>query len=112
MDDEAAWLARVHHDLVKRLLWPARDRRDLGGAVAPGELVARLVDDEGQPIAPRALWRALAEQAPPDAPAPVLATFGRSVAAAEEAAARGDVPGVLALETAFTALARDVKGGT
>ena len=24
------WLARVRHDLVKRLVWPARDRRDIG----------------------------------------------------------------------------------
>jgi hypothetical protein len=32
------WLARVRHDLVKRLVWPARDRRDVGGAPAPGEL--------------------------------------------------------------------------
>src|SRR5665213_1425681 len=39
-----AWLARLQHDLVKRLLWPARDRRDLGGAPAPGEL-ARSLDD-------------------------------------------------------------------
>ena len=32
------WLARVRHDLVKRLVWPARDRRDMGGAPKPGEL--------------------------------------------------------------------------
>jgi hypothetical protein len=39
------WLARVRHDLVKRLVWPARDRRDIGGAPAPGELAPRLIDD-------------------------------------------------------------------
>ena len=52
------WLARVRHDLVKRLVWPARDRRDMGGAPAPGELVATLIDDEGQPITAQALWSA------------------------------------------------------
>ena len=49
------WLARVRHDLVKRLVWPARDRRDMGGNPAPGELVPDLIDDEGRPItAPQA----------------------------------------------------------
>ena len=41
-----AWLARVRHDLVKRIVWPARDRRDMGGAPKPGELVPDLIDEE------------------------------------------------------------------
>ena len=49
------WLARVRHDLVKRLVWPARDRRDMGGNPAPGELVPDLIDDEGRPITAPAL---------------------------------------------------------
>jgi hypothetical protein len=98
----ASWLARVRHDLVKRLVWPARDRRDLGGAPEPGELVPRLVDDEGRPTDARTLWRSLAE----DAPAGVAldgfaAVLGRAVAAAEA----GDLDGVLALEAAFDELA-------
>ena len=52
-----AWLARVRHDLVKRMLWPARDRRDLGGPVREGELVAKLIDEEGQPTRAGELWR-------------------------------------------------------
>src|SRR5438270_761344 len=66
----ADWLARVNHDLVKRMLWPARDFRDLGqGQPRPGDLVAHLVDDEGRPIAAEALWQALREQGPADSPA-------------------------------------------
>ena len=63
--EKERWLARVRHDLVKRLVWPARDRRDLGGAPAPGELCAHLVDDEGAPTTPQALWSALAADEPP-----------------------------------------------
>jgi hypothetical protein len=97
-----AWLARLHHDLVKRLLWPARDRRDLGGVPAPGELLPRLLDDEGQPIAPAESWLSLRAQAPAEAPA--LDDFGRALAGAIAAAEAGDVAGVLALEAAFQAL--------
>lgn len=102
-----AWLARVRHDLVKRLVWPARDRRDAGGPVAPGELVAPLVDDEGRPTSAAAAWAALASDAPPGANLP---PFGQAVDRAVAAARAGDVDGVLALEAAFTALARSLEG--
>jgi hypothetical protein len=102
----AAWLERLRHDLVKRLLWPARDRRDMGGAPAPGELVPALVDDEGRPIAARALWAALAAEAPAGA---ALAPFERALDAALAAATAGDVAGVLALEPAFGDLARSLE---
>jgi hypothetical protein len=98
------WLRRLRHDLVKRLLWPARDRADLGGAPAAGELVPRLLDDEGQPIAPEALWLALRAQAPAKADAPALDEFARALARATAAARSGDVTGVLALEGAFQTL--------
>jgi len=105
-----SWLARLRHDLVKRLCWPARDRRDLGGAPRPGELVAALVDDEGRPVSAQTLWAALAAEAPPGTD---LAPFERALAAALRAATGGDVAGVLALEAAFDALARslEAKGG-
>ena len=109
--DPPAWLARVRHDLVKRLVWPARDRRDMGGAPAPGELAPRLVDDEGAPIGAEALWAALVREAPSGLD---VAPFGRALAKATAAAAAGDVDGVLALEAAFddlAALARTLKGG-
>jgi hypothetical protein len=101
------WLARLRHDLVKRVVWPARDRRDLGGLLerggplAPGELVARLIDEEGRPTAAEALWARLAA----DAPAGLdLADFERALHRALRAAAAGQLEGVLALEPAFDAL--------
>jgi hypothetical protein len=106
----AAWLARVRHDLVKRLVWPARDRRDLGGAAAPGELVPRLVDEEGRPTTVAAAWAGLAAEAPPGLD---LAPFAAALACATAAAAADDVGGVLALEPAFdalAALARSLEG--
>jgi hypothetical protein len=105
--DPGAWLARVRHDLVKRLLWPARDRRDAGGPVVHGELVAPLIDDEGRPVTPGALWQGLAADAPPGA---ALGPFTAAVRQAEAAAAADDLDGVLALEPAFQALARSLEG--
>jgi hypothetical protein len=101
------WLARVRHDLVKRMVWPARDRRDLGGVPAPRELVPELIDDEGRPIAALALWTTLAADAPSGAD---LAGFATAVARAAAAAEAGDVPGVIALEAAFADLARSLEG--
>jgi hypothetical protein len=101
------WLARVRHDLVKRMVWPARDRRDVGGVPAPRELVPDLIDDDGKPIAPLALWTALAADAPAGAD---VAMFEPAVARAAAAAEAGDVQGVIALEAAFAALARSLEG--
>jgi hypothetical protein len=100
------WLARVRHDLVKRLVWPARDRRDMGGAPAPGELAPDLIDDEGRPITAEALWVALAAEAPAGAGLPA---FGAAVARAAAAADAGDVHGVIALEDAYSDLARSLN---
>jgi hypothetical protein len=100
------WLARVRHDLVKRLVWPARDRRDLGGVPAPGELVARLVDDEGAPTTPHALWSGLVAEGPRGA---AISRFEEALTRAVSAGAAGDVDGVLALEPAFDALARSLE---
>ena len=109
------WLARLRHDLVKRLIWPARDRRDLGGAPAPGELCARLVDDEGAPTTPHALWSALAADGPPGEASggaldEAILRFQEALTRAVSAGAAGDVDGVLALEAAFDALARSLEG--
>jgi hypothetical protein len=102
----SAWLARVRHDLVKRLLWPARDRRDLGGAPVAGELVPRLVDGEGLAIDAAALWGALRADAPPGL---ALDGFTGALERALAAADAGDVAGVLALEADVEALARAVN---
>lgn len=108
-----AWLGRVHHDLVKRMVWPARDRRDMAGAAPPrpGELVARLIDEEGTAVSAPALWALLRGELPAPAPAEALAAFATAVASAEQAAHAGDVDGVLALDEAFRALSRAVTGG-
>ena len=109
--DAREWLARLRHDLVKRLVWPARDRRDLGGAPAPGELSAALVDEEGRPTTARELWAALAADAPS---ALDTAAFAAALTRALDAARAGDVAGVLALEAAFdhlAALARSLDEG-
>jgi hypothetical protein len=102
----AEWLARVRHDLVKRLVWPARDRRDVGGVPAPGELSPRLIDDEGASITAAALWKELAADAPPGVDP---SAFGAAVARAAAAAEAGDVDGVIALESAFADLARSLE---
>ena len=107
---EQAWLRQVQHDLVKRLLWPARDRRDLGGQGLPGELRVALVDEEGRPISATALWGSLAGLAPPSLTPAVRQAFASALARAEKAAAGDDLAGVLGLESAFEALARAVKG--
>ena len=107
--DAATWLAQVQHDLVKRLLWPARDRRDLGGAVVPGELRVALTADDGATISARQLWIALSAQAPRTVTPAALSAFGSAVARAADAAAADDLAGVLALEAAFAALAQIVK---
>ncbi len=104
-----AWLRRVRHDLVKRLLWPARDRRDAGGPVRSGELVARLVDDEGNPATAATLWASLRADAPVSDHA-ALAAFEPALASAVAAAARDDLGGVLALDAAFDRLAQDLAG--
>jgi hypothetical protein len=104
------WLARVHHDLVKRLLWPARDRRDMGGKPAPGELEPRLVDDEGRPTTAAALWSAF--RAEISAPAPALEAFEKALDSAVAAARQGDLDGVLALDGAFRALTASLRKDT
>jgi hypothetical protein len=106
-----AWLARVRHDLVKRMLWAARDRRDLGGEVRAGELVAKLLDDEGRPIATLDLWRRLDQEAPDSLSISARLAFARALAEAEAGARNDRLEPVLALEAAFEALARHVKGG-
>ena len=103
----AAWLSRVRHDLVKRLVWPARDRLHAGGTPAPGELAPRLIDSEGQPATPQDVWADLAASAPPGAD---LDAFAAALARAVTAAEADDVAGVMELEAAFERLARSLDG--
>ncbi len=82
--EAAAWLGLVNHDLVKRLLWPARDRRALGGPVQPGELVVVLADGDGSPHSAEQTWQALRAEAP---------AFGPAIAARAGGVRRGGVRG-------------------
>jgi hypothetical protein len=107
----AAWLARLRHDLVKRLLWPARDRSEMGGAAAPGELVPSLIDGEGRPVTAEALWRAMRADAPA-LPAAALDAFEAALGRALAAAAAGDVARVLAFEADVEALVRSLDGAS
>lgn len=103
------WLRRVRHDLIKRVLWPARDRRDMGGPVEPGELVVRLlVDEEGQPVPPQELWAHLKRQAPGAHPG--LARLQMALLRSLRAAERNDLQGVLDLESTFEQLAPEIAG--
>jgi hypothetical protein len=102
----SAWLARVRHDLLKPLLWPARDRREVGGAAAAGELEPSLIDEEGRAITAPALWTALRADAPPGL---ALEDFEAALTSALAAARSGDVAGVLAIEPEIEALGRLVR---
>jgi hypothetical protein len=102
------WFATLRHDLVKRLLWPARDRRDMGGAPGPGELLPSLIDGDGRPTTAAALWRTFRAGAPAELAraSAALDDFEAALARALAAAEAGDVAGVLAFEADVEALAR------
>jgi hypothetical protein len=113
--DVTAWLARVRHDLVKRVLWPARDRREMGGTPVPGELSPHLINEEGVAITAAALWAALVaearsglEPAGQSLDGSALDTFTAALERAINAADAGNLEGVLALEPAFDELARSL----
>lgn len=101
------WLRRVRHDLVKRLVWPARDRQDMGGALRSGELVVRLIDSEGSDSTAEAVFSELRDQAP-EPRHPALSAFYEELTKAVTAAERDELEGVLALEPAFERLVRDL----
>ena len=117
------WLSRLRHDLVKRAVWAARDRREAArepSAADALELRAGLFelrDGEGRIVSARELWEELRREAPPVPPA-ALDTFGAAVTHAERTVAElaaslhswpEAVGAVLGIETAFAALARTLE---
>lgn len=112
------WLSRLRHDLVKRVLWPARDLVDAPTSPTAAEaaaLRAGLVDliaPDGSPATARALWRRFRADAPAAVPAAALDAFEQALEAAATAvesrppAEAAQV--VLRLEPAFQELARHV----
>lgn len=108
--DPRDWLKRLQHDLVKRVVWPARDQLDEGGTGVAGSLMVSLIDEEGRPVTATELWKAMEADAPPGLD---TSTFGGELGRALEAARAGDAAGVMALLVAFDALvaqARSLKG--
>ena len=83
------WLRRLQHDLVKRLLWTARDC---------AELVPSLIDEEGRSISARALYEKLRADAPDGVD---LTDFTRAFEACLRAAEANDPKGVLRLQEAY-----------
>lgn len=99
------WLQTLRHDLVKRMVWAARDQRD-SGTQDLGLLqmaVAQLTDPEGRRVDALDLWEILKR----DAPVPTFA-FERAL---RDAVAGLQEPWpaplekILALEPAFQELA-------
>jgi hypothetical protein len=115
------WLSRLRHDLVKRVLWPARDLLDAG--IEPGTAeaaalragLADLVAPDGSPTTARDLWRRFRADAPPHLPAALLDAFEQALDAAETAVATRPPAEaahvVLRLEPAFQELARHLDEG-
>src|SRR5512140_1405899 len=86
-----AWLSRLRHDLVKRVLWPARDLLDSGVSPTAAEAAALraglvdLVAPDGSPATARDLWRRFRADAPTGVPAAVLDAFEQALEAAAAA---------------------------
>ena len=124
------WLKQVRHDLVKRVVWTARDLRETGAPPTPADVRAlraglrELVDPEGRPIDARSLWALLRADAPPEAAAePAFAAaeaFSAALDAADAALASLDagparaaaaLETILKVEPAFEGLARSMNRG-
>jgi hypothetical protein len=106
------WLAALRHDLVKRVLWPARDLRDTGGrdVAALRRGLFELVDAGGAPVTAEALFARMRPDSPCAAAAcdAFAATLQRAVAALDEPWPH-PLHAALALDSAFDALARSLK---
>jgi hypothetical protein len=107
------WLAAVRHDLLKRVVWPARDQRDLQQrdleALRRG--LRELTDDEGRRVTAVALFQKLRQSAPDPAHA-ACDEFARALQRAEAALEEpwpAPLDQILALEPAFAALAREME---
>ena len=111
-------LCRLRHDLVKRVLWPARDLLDSGAAPTAADAAALraglhdLVAPDGAPATARELWRRFRAEAPTAVPAAALDAFERALEAAATAVDTRPpaeaAKAVLEVEPAFQELARHV----
>lgn len=100
------WLQTLRHDLVKRVVWAARDQRDSG--LHDPELlrmaVEQLTDPEGQRIDALGLWEIFKRDAP--MPTDAFERALRNAVAGLQEPWPAPLEKILALEPAFDALAR------
>jgi hypothetical protein len=96
-----SWFNRVRHDLVKPLLWRARDYREMDQKPPLGSLSCVCINEEGERISPIECWSKLREEAPLSLE---LHEFESALKQAVIAAVKDDVDGVLSLEHAFARL--------
>jgi hypothetical protein len=116
------WARRLHHDIVKRAVWAARDLRSLEGSPALADVAALrrglydLRDEEGTPATARSLWERMRAEAPRKTPEVDL--FSEALEAAHKAV--DALPGgfseailaLLQIEERFEELARSLDQHT
>ena len=105
------WLQALRHDLVKRAVWPARDLRDAGerDAAALRRGLMQLTDAEGVPVTAEALFAQMRRDAPAQAACEPFAAALRNAVAQLDSPWPAPLHAVLALEDAFSALARSIE---
>ena len=116
------WARRLHHDIVKRAAWVARDLRSLGGRPSESDVQALrrglhdLRDEEGATVTARSLWERMRREAPRNTPE--LERFSEAI---EEAHAAVDalpadfgaaISALLRIEERFQELARSLDQHT
>jgi len=68
------WARRLHHDIVKRAVWVARDLRSQGGTPSERDVQALrrglndLRNEEGAAVTARSLWERMRREAPRNTP--------------------------------------------
>jgi hypothetical protein len=113
------WLARLRHDLLKPVLWRARDLDASGQRPGHDDLAAfrrallEVADENGKPTTACSWWRERRRQAPATLPGSALDAFEMALAAAEDAMSEQDAPAALAairrLEAAFASLVEPTR---
>lgn len=120
--ESSRWLARVKHDLVKRMVWPARDLADTASPCTPPNIqllrdgALDLRNDDGDTTDAVQLWQTLVRDAPGCVLPQALERFGLAVAHAQQAVL-GVSPHewhqtlctLLALEQAFETLSQEAR---
>lgn len=106
------WLARLRHDLVRPLVWRARDVREDDLIAEEGEkrrllaaVLDELYDGEGRPITALALWQEIAADAPASLDARARQAFADALAHAVEVVSRVGTTREQPIDAAYAAIA-------